>query len=346
MDSEAPAATGSLPLHQQDEDQDSLTPEQCTRLADRGPLRPIGTQVAVLLSTHDGAPFLAAQLRSLLAQTHCHWRLYWRDDGSSDSTRRLMAEFTAELGPGRSVAVGGNGRIGAAQSFLTLLRAAHDDGHAIVAFADQDDVWLPEKLARGVAALEAVPAGRATLYCARQLLVDASLRRLAVSFPIRRAPGFPAALTQNVATGCTIMLNRAAAALLSASRPPPACMHDWWCYLLIAGAGGRIMADPEPVVLYRQHDGNLIGAAATRRARAVAALRRGPGPFMTVFRQNVAALDQQQDLLTPAARESVAGIAHALRSGPVRRVMALWSRNLVRQSWLETALFWVWFVLG
>ena len=308
--------------------------------------RPTSTQVAVLLSTHNGALFLEAQLCSLLAQTYRNWLLYWRDDGSSDSTRRLMAKFVAELGLDRSVTIRGNGQIGAAQSFMTLLRAAHADGHAILAFADQDDVWLPEKLARGVAALEAVPHDSAALYCARQLLVDASLRRLAVSFPLRRTPSFPAALTQNIATGCTIMLNHPAAALLSTSQPPPACMHDWWCYLLVAAAGGHIMADQEPVVMYRQHDRNLVGAAASRRARAVAALRRGPGPFMTIFRQNVAALEEQGDLLTPAARQNVARIAQALDSGPLGRVMALRSQNFTRQTWLETALFWVWFLMG
>jgi len=303
-------------------------------------------RVAVLLSTHNGAPFLEAQLRSLLAQTHRDWVLYWRDDGSSDDTQRLAAEFAAELGAGRFVTVPGERRVGTAASFLTLLRVAHADGHAIMAFADQDDVWLPEKLARGVAGLAASRRETPALYCARQLLVDADLRRLAVSFPFRRRPGFPAALTQNIATGCTIMLNRPAAALLCASRAPAGCMHDWWCYLLVAGAGGHILADREPVVLYRQHDRNLIGAAAGRTRRALAALRRGPSAFMTVLRQNVAALEAQADLLTPSAREEVVRIAHALRAGPWRRVTVLRLPGFVRQTRLETALFRVWFMLG
>lgn len=303
-------------------------------------------RIAVLLSTHNGGPFLEAQLRSLLGQTHRDWVLYWRDDGSSDNTRRLVAEFAAELGAGRCVTVPAERRVGTAESFLALLRAAHADGHPMMAFADQDDVWLPEKLARGVAELATVRRDIPTLYCARQLLVDAELARLAVSFPFRRKPGFPAALTQNIATGCTIMLNRPAAALLCASRAPVACMHDWWCYLLVAAAGGLILADREPVVLYRQHDRNLIGAASSRTRRAVSALRRGPSAFMTVFRQNIAALEAQADLLTPAAREDVARIARALQAGPWRRVAALRVPGLARQTLLETLLFRVWFLFG
>jgi hypothetical protein len=167
-----------------------------------------------------------------------------------------------------------------------------------------------------------------------------------VSFPFRRRPGFPAALTQNIATGCTIMLNRAAATLVGGSKAPAACMHDWWCYLLVAAAGGRIEADREPVVLYRQHDGNLIGASASRWRRAVAALRRGPGAFMTVFRQNVATLQAQESLLTGAARDDLAQIAAALQGGTWQRMAALRRPGFRRQTMLETLLFRIWFLLG
>ena len=89
------------------------------------------------------------------------------------------------------------------------------------------------------------------------------------------AAGFPAALTQNVATGCTVMLNRPAARLVAASRPSTGTLHDWWAYLLVTAAGGRLVQDEEPVVLYRQHAQNLVGAPASMVSRAIAALRRG-----------------------------------------------------------------------
>ena len=303
------------------------------------------TRVAVLLSTYNGEAFLEAQLRSLLAQTHRDWVLYWRDDGSADGTERLVTAFEQELGAGWCVRLLGP-RVGTAASFLMLLRAAHADGTDIVAFMDQDDVWLPEKLARGLAALQTTPASQPALYCARQILVNARLDSIATSPPLRREPGFPTALTQNIATGCTVMLNAAATALVSRSRAPPACMHDWWCYLLIAAAGGHILADGEPVVLYRQHDDNLIGAAASRSRRAIAALRRGPGAFMAIFRQNVAALAEQRELLAPSARDQVARIAAALQAGTRDRLSALRLPGLVRQTRLETLLFRLWFLLG
>lgn len=302
--------------------------------------------VAILLSTHNGAPFLAAQLHSLLAQTHRDWVLYWRDDGSSDSTRGVMTDFLASLPRDRTRILESDGRVGGAESFMRLLRAACAAGHASFAFADQDDVWLPEKLARGLDALRQVTEGVPALYCGRQVLVDAGLCRIALSFPVRRPPGFPAALTQNVATGCTVMLNRAAATLVARSESPAATVHDWWCYLMVAAAGGRVLADDEPVVLYRQHDGNVVGAPETRFLRAAKALRRGPGAFMRIFRQHVAALRDQASLLSPSAGMQVAALDRALQRGRLDRLAALRMPGLIRQNRLETLLFRIWFLLG
>ena len=311
--------------------------------------RPPDQRVAILLSTFNGAGFLHAQLDSLLQQTHEHWVLYWRDDGSSDQTTDVMAEFTARAGQGRCVELPGpRCNLGPAASFHALLRAvAGNLGAAdVVAFADQDDVWLPNKLQRGLAALAAVRPDEPVLYCARQILVDAELNRIGESALACGEVGFPASLTQNVATGCTVMLNRCAAMLVASSTPSPATMHDWWCYLVVTAAGGRLLQDPEPVVLYRQHGGNIVGAPASLAARGVAALRRGPKLFMSVLRQNVTALVAQPQLMTAQAREEVAQIDAALRCGGPRRMKAFRIAGLVRQTWIETMVFRCWFMLG
>jgi hypothetical protein len=306
---------------------------------------PPAGRVAILLSTHNGEQFLTEQLASLQAQTYRDWVLYWRDDGSTDATPQIMAEFIALLGADRSVVVPSDGRIGASGSFLCLLRAAYADGCEFAAFADQDDVWLPEKVARGLAALREVPAATPALYCARQVLVDVQLRRIALSPVLRSPPAFPAALTQNVATGCTLMLNRAAISLIAASRAPGGTLHDWWCYLLVAAAGGRLIFDHAPVVLYRQHGANMVGAPSSMLRRGRAALLRGPGSFMDVFRQNIVALGSQPALISLEARAQVAAIAHALDGGVMRRSAALRMRGLRRQTWPETMVFRLWFML-
>ena len=300
-----------------------------------------------MLSTFNGAPFLQAQLDSLTQQTVPGWTLYWRDDGSSDGTGAVMQAFMAGPGEGRCVALPApEGRIGPAASFMALLRAAAQADPDVVAFADQDDVWLPDKLARGMSALAAAGADRPALYCSRQILVDHDLRRTGVSAPILQPSGFLAALTQNIATGCTVQLNRAAVRLVEASEVPPSSLHDWWSYLVVAVAGGRLIADATPTVLYRQHGGNLVGAPPSMHRRAVAALRRGPGVFMGVLRNHVAALRAQPHLLSPEAAAAL-DILHAGLHGPLRhRVAALRLPGLTRQTWQETLLFRWWFLIG
>lgn len=234
------------------------------------------------------------------------------------------------------------GWLGPTATFMTLLRAAPPG--VAVAFADQDDVWLPEKLALGLAALK--PHAGPALYCSRQWLVDEHLRLLAPSVPLRKPPGFPASLTQNIATGCTVMLNPAAASLIAASRPPSSTLHDWWSYLVISAVGGTLIVDPTPTVQYRQHGANMVGAPRSTHRRALAALLRGPDTFMNVLRAHVAALRAQPTLTSPASAPVIETLHTALHAGWTERRQALRVPGLTRQTWAETMLFRWWFLLG
>jgi hypothetical protein len=301
---------------------------------------------AILLSIYNGELFLTAQLHSFLAQTHHDWTLYWRDDGSTDSSVELVREFAAEIGEKRCISPAVESRRQITRSFMALLRAARQGAAPYFAFSDQDDVWLPEKLERGIAALERVPPGQPALYCAQRIVVNTTLHQTGEPGPLRRPPGFPAALTQNIAPGCTMMLNRAAADLVLASAPPDSVWHDWWCYVIVAAAGGRILADPEPAVLYRQHGNNCVGEPHVWWRRGIAALRRGPKPFMRMLRQHVATLQARPELLTEDTRRQLAVIARGLGGGTGARFRALCLPGFIRQTWLETLVFWVWFMIG
>jgi glycosyltransferase involved in cell wall biosynthesis len=307
------------------------------------------SRVFILLSTFNGATYLRAQLESLLTQQHANWVLYWRDDGSDDDTVNILNEFAAAAGAGRCVQVTEpTGRVWPAASFMAVLRAAvpamgSEDG---VAFADQDDVWLTDKLARGITALGSVDVTIPALYCARLTVVNARLQRLMETNISPDRCGFPASLTQNIAAGCTIMLNHRAAALVAGSVPPGASPHDWWCYVLVTAAGGRVLVDDAAVALYRQHISNFIGVAPSRMRRTLAALRRGPGVFMNVLRQHVAALAERPDLLCQTSRPIVRQLQRALDGNLLERLRALRLPGLHRQSRLETLLFRLWFLIG
>lgn len=300
-------------------------------------------RVTILLSTYNGERYLPEQLASLRAQSWQDWRLIWRDDGSSDGTVAIMREFAAAMGTEQVVELGDSGpHYGAAPSFLLLLSQAADA--PFVAFADQDDVWLPDKLTHAVAAIEAAAAGP-VLYCARQFLVNHELRNHRLS-AVHEATGFPACLTQNIANGNTVVMNQEAAALVVSLQAPVATVHDWWSYIVVSACGGTVIFDPEPQVLYRLHKHNSIGRAQLMPGRALAALQRGPYIFMTTMRRHASALAAGNRLLPPATRADLALVEAALAGSLASRLGALRCPRFRRGSRLENLLFRYWFMTG
>lgn len=223
-----------------------------------------GPCVTILLVTYDGARYLDSQLESIYRQDWPNWRIFARDDGSTDTTKAILdrwakiIQLTVKRGP----------HLGAKASFLELLYGCGADSE-MTAFADQDDVWHRDKITRAVKALAALPPKEPAMYCSRAQIVDAKLRVLGMTRDWPRPPSFANALVENCAMGCTTVLNEAAVRLLTSAPPPAhACMHDWWCYLVVA-AFGTVIFDPRPSLCYRQHALSSIGAQARAWERLV-----------------------------------------------------------------------------
>ncbi len=222
--------------------------------------------VDILLATYNGAAYLQEQLQSLLEQSYTHYRVLVHDDGSSDGTVDVIKQMQP-LFEGRLVFIQ-DGLIfkGAVGNFGHLMAYSNSDASAQwIAFCDQDDVWLPHKLAVMVKAIESLQhraLGRPCLVFSDLCVVDAKLRTINPSFwaheridPSHCTLGH--LLNRNVVTGCAMLVNRK---LLEVASPVPgaAVMHDWWCALL--ATAGSIGCVAEPLVLYRQHANNRLGA--------------------------------------------------------------------------------------
>ena len=219
------------------------------------------TSVSVAMATLDGERHLVAQLESIARQTLLPAELVVCDDGSTDGTLELLESFAA--GAEFPVRLHRNERrLGVGDNFL---RAASLCTGALVAFADQDDVWLEEKLARSTQALEA-PGVRLCIHACT--VVDQELLPFGRAVPdIRRArvaePLEPPRWGQ--APGMAMTFDRELLTLFPAERRPRAhhahgrLLHDEWIYGL-ARLAGRIAFLPDQLVLYRQHEVNVEGA--------------------------------------------------------------------------------------
>ena len=288
-------------------------------------------KVAILLSTYNGERFLVEQLDSLLAQTHRDWIIYASDDGSIDSTLAILREYQEKVGAERFFILNGP-RQGFAKNFMSLVKNPLIVAD-YVAFCDQDDVWLPNKLERGLGFIAGASAELPMLYCARTHLIDEAGDSIGFSPLFSKAPSFANALVQSLAGANTMLLNRPALELLRRTDDRAIIVsHDWWTYILVTGCAGRVIYDAEPSVLYRQHGGNLIGSNSGLLDRLVRLKKMFKGTFKHWNDSNLDALGSFRSVLAEKCQITLRHFACARNAGLLRRVYLLKKAGVYRQT--------------
>ena len=227
--------------------------------------------VVVLMSVYNGAAWLEQQLESIMHQTLPPGLILIRDDGSSDASPDIIADYILHYPQQIRRLSDEFGNLGPAQSFSCLMQHALNITEpwpepVYFSLADQDDIWHPDKTARlleRMLATEQTAQSVPVLVHSDLRVVDGRLQELAPSFIqsqglSARRTGLAAALVSNAVTGCSALLNRA---LLKAALPVPAeaLMHDFWL-ALVAEAFGRREFIEQPLLDYRQHGSNTLGA--------------------------------------------------------------------------------------
>lgn len=287
-------------------------------------------KVTVLLSTYNGSKFLLQQLNSLYEQDYPDIRILARDDGSSDSTRSIL---DSEHSKGRIEILDGHNNLGPAFSFFELLRCAASTGTEYAAFCDQDDVWHPQKVKHAVLALTELTDSGPAMYCSRLEIVDEHLKHIDYT-EMPGKFGFGNALVENVAVGCTIVLNRKAIDLICDNLPSKIYIHDWWCYLVLS-CFGDIIFDNNADIKYRQHGSNTIGLPTNMFDRLGRKWRRFFGSagghlwsseqasvFSSIFNERI-----------PSSQRQVLNKFIAAKSTFRCRVQMAFSMEIWRQKW-------------
>lgn len=218
------------------------------------------TKILILLSTYNGEKFIREQLDSLLEQEGVDVRILARDDGSKDATWSILEKYKSLHPDVFHLIKGAN--IGFALSFTDLLREAvmHYPDMDYFAFCDQDDVWLPKKLAVAIGKLsERSETEVPMMYCSNLTVVDEHLNVIRQSWnPDKVKITKERAMIQSFATGCTIVFNRKAAETYVSHLPEVIKVHDYLMYQLCVFLG-EVIWDKNSYILYRQHGRNQIG---------------------------------------------------------------------------------------
>ena len=212
--------------------------------------------VLVLMSTYNGDKYIREQLDSILNQEGVDVYLLVRDDGSQDSTCEILSEYSSNYA---NVDWISGDNVGFVKSFSALVRMALD--YEIIpdfyAFADQDDIWFPEKLKTSCLALNPKDSTKPLLFSCNSMRIDTNGNKIGLF----HEGAYPAYQRGNVLVfgteqGCSMTCNRKAAEIYAACEPQIA-WHDKWMYLICYFLGDLIY-EHRPLFYYRIHGGNAL----------------------------------------------------------------------------------------
>jgi glycosyltransferase involved in cell wall biosynthesis len=209
--------------------------------------------VEVLLATLNGEKYLPEFLKSLSQQTGVEIHLRVSDDGSTDNTLKIVDTYRNDF---KSTKVSMGPKSGVASNFFLLMQESR---HNYVAFADQDDIWLPHHLVNSIKRIEAVKNQSSPILSISKLFEFSETRKIDLIWPKKDlAANFPTLFYENVGRGCSMVMNRSLVEIVNRSLKDFAIMHDWWV-LLLAWLHGEVVISQEAEINYRIHPSNTIG---------------------------------------------------------------------------------------
>ncbi|NSX57055.1 glycosyltransferase family 2 protein [Parasulfitobacter algicola] len=296
-----------------------------------------GRHVKILMATYNGSRFLEDQLQSFINQSYKNWSLLVSDDGSTDNTLQILNDFKSKY-PNHDVEIFQGPKEGSSQNFLSLL--CRIDVHKnFVMLSDQDDIWLPEKIEHIIEIIARFSAQEPVLYGGRTIIVNDKAKPIRYSKRFSHSPSFSNALVQSIAGGNTMAMNSAAVNLVKKAGPDHNVIgHDWWLYLLISGANGKVIYDSKPMVLYRQHGQNSFGSnlnsfAKIERLKAVV-----NGTFRTWIDANILSLEKCKEMLTPECRMQLSRFTRLRKQAGLKAAFAVLRLGIKRQTKLDSAI--------
>ena len=224
-----------------------------------------GPQVSIVIPTHNSSRYLVKALDSVLAQTVSDFEVLVVDDGSTDDTECVMRHYGA---PVRYIRQQNAGVAVARNNGISESRGRY------VAFLDADDVWLPFKLERQ---LETINLSSANGVCYSAFsIVSSELEPMEVSQSQRSGSLLESLLTRGniVGTPSTVICERELLSEVGGFDAALSYGADWDLWLRLSVLTGFCYVD-EPLVMYRQHDGNMSRSASLVECDSLRVLEKG-----------------------------------------------------------------------
>lgn len=219
----------------------------------RGPMKNDGFLISVVIATHNGAAHLDEQLESIAKQDLLPYEMIISDDGSEDDTVQIAKQFAGRA-PFRVEVRVNDTALGYGENFLRAAELAKGD---LIAFCDQDDVWMPGKLARCIEPFQN-PAVMMVVHesvLADDLLGPQPGRRLRTGIVSRAVRANP----MHVPHGSHLLFRRQLLDLLPPAQRPvsgyghhPRQTHDEWAHFASV-TFGDVRYIKDKLILFRRH---------------------------------------------------------------------------------------------
>ena len=215
-------------------------------------------KVFILMATYNGEKYLREQIDSLLNQKDIDVFIRVADDRSTDSTPAILEEYKKKY-KNFDYYINEKNK-GFTYNFLDLYFSIKNEEFDYCAFSDQDDVWLDDKVITGINQIEEKNSPKGCLYCSNLKLVNEKLEEYGMQEDkgILKATRY-SFLVSNIATGCTIVIDKKFYDHSVKYYPEGIHLHDYWLFLIAVFTADYIY-DFGAHILYRQHGNNQIGS--------------------------------------------------------------------------------------
>jgi rhamnosyltransferase len=224
--------------------------------------------VAILLATYNGAEFLAEQLKSFSTQKCVNIKIFLSDHNSTDKSKDIFTSYCQENFIEYEIINSPVKYIGAGQNFFHLIRNVVPDKFNFYAFADQDDIWLDNKLKHAINQLK--KNNNDGYSSSVKSFTITGKYKFINKYPIQKefdyffhspGPGCTFVLTEELYTNLHNFIK------LKSDTMKNIYYHDWFIYSYARHFNYKWFIDPVSFMLYRQHEKNDTGANFSLNAK-------------------------------------------------------------------------------
>jgi rhamnosyltransferase len=229
-------------------------------------------QVAVLMATYNGEKFIKQQVDSILQQKNVQVSLFVRDDHSTDNTVAIIQSYK-NAGARVCLMDQKPTQLKVTKNFFSMVKEINLAEFDYIAYSDQDDIWLDNKLH---AAITAIKQNKASCYASNLLRGDADGNIVTTKSILSKISQYLLNYKSNnqkawdyyfeaASAGCTLVLNKEAAAYFQKrlydiyENIPADASHDWSTYAITKIGGFNWYIDNHAYIIYRQHSANAYG---------------------------------------------------------------------------------------